>query len=174
MPSPRCIRLSRASKRCGVDRVTARDAAQGPRLHRIAPASLGSGAIEHGAHQSNDTRHLTPPCPRYRAQERGPHLVHNQKPRGSHRLSCASATCNSLRRQATGPQQRKGESSPNPRSCARLTQVFGGLQASKPLKAPELCMTSAVNDIRGWRLGGWGPPAAVRRYLCNQSAAGFE
>jgi hypothetical protein len=143
-----------------------------PPPHRTRFTWLGSHRA--GAHQSNDTRHLTPPCPRYRAQERGPHLVHNQKPRGSHRLSCASATCNSLRRQATGPQQRKGESSPNPRSCARLTQVFGGLQASKPLKAPELCMTSAVNDIRGWRLGGWGPPAAVRRYLCNQSAAGFE
>jgi hypothetical protein len=68
-----------------------------------------------------------------------PSPVHKQKPRGSRRLSRASATCNSLRQQATGPQQRKGESSPNPRSCARLTQVFCGLQARKGLKASLSC-----------------------------------
>jgi len=65
------------------------------------------------------------------ARRRRHELGRTLKPRGSRRLSCASATCNSLRRQATGPQRRKGGSSPNPRSCVTLTQVFHGLQAGK-------------------------------------------
>jgi len=37
----------------------------------------------------------------------------------------------------------------------------------------ELCLTSAVNDMRPFRLGD-EPLAAVGQYLCNQSEAGFE
>jgi hypothetical protein len=107
--------------------------------HRTCLTWLGRHRA--GARQSNDTQQLTFLCPKALSSgERitlGP--VHNQKPRGSHRLSCASATCNSLCRQATGPQQRKGGSSPNPRSCARLTQVFCDLQARKALEASLSC-----------------------------------
>ena len=115
------------------------NAAQGPRLHRIAPTWLASHRA--GARQSNDTQPPALLCPKTLSSGQRTTLspVRYEKPRGSRRLSCASATCNSLRQQATGPQQRKGESSPNPRSCVRLTQVFCGLQARKVLKASLSC-----------------------------------
>jgi hypothetical protein len=141
--SIRCVRLKRASRRWGIESV---DAPQGrcgarppPPPHRIRLTWLGSHRA--GPRQSNDTQQLTLLCPKTLSSGERTTLspVHDQKPRGSHRLSCASATCNSLRRQATGPQQRKGESSPNPRSCVRLTQVFRSLQARKVLKASSSC-----------------------------------
>jgi hypothetical protein len=109
-----------------------------PPPHRTRLTRLGSHRA--GA-TPNDTRQLTLLCPKTLSSGGRTTFsaVHDQKPRGSHRLSCASATCNSLRRQATGPQQRKGESSPNPRSCVRLTQVFRSLQARKVLKASSSC-----------------------------------
>ena len=117
------------------------DAARGPRLHRIEPRTTWLGSHRARARQSNDTQQLATPVPETPSSGERTTLspVHDQKPRGSHRLSCASATCNSLRRQATGPQQRKGESGPNPRSCVRLTQVLYNLQARKVLKASLSC-----------------------------------
>jgi len=54
--------------------------------------------------------------------------VRDENTRGSRRIGCASAPAHFMRRQATGPRQRPGGSSPNPGTGARLTYLCYGLQ----------------------------------------------
>lgn len=68
-------------------------------------------------------------------------------------------------RQATGPQRPKGGSSPNPRSCQRLTQVFSLLQAGKASPASLSCAfpLRSTTAGRGVQVHGCARVAATLR-----------
>jgi hypothetical protein len=58
----------------------------------------------------------------------------DEGPRGSYRLRRASATCVSLRTQATGPLRRRGRGSPNPRGLSKGYAASGDFSMNKILQ----------------------------------------